>query len=243
MTKIDVTEADLLCGTHPPLSRRVREALRQRDSKPDVLHHASAGRHLSMLTICRKLGYRMQRYPEREHPVQRYLWQVASNFLNHDAPGGDYAPGRCACPIPLLPLENWAIGASRLCCGEGGARLSASRVRDAMTRFPEMVTYPKHYMLRIHSATGGKILYKTGLCSTCIACHVPSGVGIAFKVRDGQEYLFLTSVLIPLLRRLDLLTSVEWEALQDLAEPEIITSTGSVVGKTEAVFESNHSAE
>ncbi|MFB9263798.1 asparaginase [Bradyrhizobium erythrophlei] len=113
---------------------------------------------------------------------------------------------------------------------------SINRIQRAMISHPCILAWPAHYSIPLLEVMKGKMFVTRGSHSICMAAHLPSRTGIAFKIRDGAEQLDLTCILIPILRRLDLLTEAEWQGLAPLAEQDIRSFNGSKIGSIKASF-------
>ncbi|MBU1660309.1 MAG: asparaginase, partial [Chloroflexi bacterium] len=71
--KIEVTQADLLCGIHAPIDAPTREALRERGEEPTPNRHNCSGKHTGMLAHARLFNFPIADYINPEHPVQKRI--------------------------------------------------------------------------------------------------------------------------------------------------------------------------
>ena len=235
--KIGVGAEDIKCGTHTPFSAIAREKILKGGQPVDWLHHNSAGKHLAMLSISMAKNFPLKNYTDRGHPVQQYLWETAAPFFDQDPGSGPYALERCEVPIPYLSLAALARGVSRLCRQAVETPTSAAgQVVHGMLSFPGTITYPKHCMPKLISTMKKKIFTKGGSYAVCIACHIPTLTGLAYKVSDGAGNLQPTTALVPLLRRLGFVDDLEWRELESIASEPIVGSTGKILGITQAFF-------
>lgn len=237
--KLGLPQSAITLGPQQPYSEEARNELIASRSEPSIFHNGNVGRHLSFLTICLTKGFPTKNYMDVDHPIQRYVWRFVAPFLGSDTES--FRPDvilRDGMPMPTVSLDRLASAFAKFCTDTTGPSSAAAlRIRNAMMRYPHIITFPSHFPIPIMKVTDGKIIIKTAAASTCVACHLPSRVGIAFKIRDGSESLRMSYALLPILRRLDLLSDSEWQQLARLAEPDLVSSTsGKKVGSIKSRF-------
>lgn len=194
--KIHASEADLLCGTHPPLDGETRRARLRNDIAPTPNRHNCSGKHTGMLAQARFFNLPLDDYLNREHPIQKAILQTFSELC--DVPPSQVILGTDGCSAPnfAIPLKNAALGFARLCDPRdlAPARAQACQtITQAMTRHPEMISGPGRFDTRLMEVTRGKLVVKGGAEGyQCIGImpgilHPSSpGVGIALKIADGD---------------------------------------------------------
>jgi L-asparaginase II len=187
LAKIDLDETALECGVHEPLSASSAEALREARVKPTAIHNNCSGKHAGMLAACRARGFATAGYHRPEHPLQREI-------LGHVAAFTGLAPGEirvgidgCSVPCFGVPLERMALAYARLARGgPGGPYASAAaRIREAMTRHPEMVAGRGRVSTEIMMEFPGRILSKGGAQGVLCGAALEEGLGFAIKFADG----------------------------------------------------------
>ena len=75
----------LICGPHPPLSRKAAEALIRIGRAPSPLHNNCSGKHLGFLTLAMHLGASLTDYGHPDHPVQRRVRRALSEMGETDS--------------------------------------------------------------------------------------------------------------------------------------------------------------
>jgi L-asparaginase II len=106
---------------------------------------------------------------------------------------------------------------------------------------PEMIGGTDRLDTMIMQSARGKIVSKIGAEGVYSAGVLPSprwrtGLGIAFKVEDGDDKRARAVVLIELLRQLEILNA---EILKDVSPLPIKNRRGDVVGRVEPDFRVN----
>jgi len=221
------TEADLLCGTHPPYDERYAEELRSQGGEPGPLHNNCSGKHAGMLLACGVLGLPPADYIARDHPLQELICTEVARFIGEGGEGGGaqrtdrrLAWGIDGCSVPTfhLPLtaaaRAWAaLAAPRLADLPAAVAAAAERILEAMARAPEMVAGPGRFTTRLAEVTGGRVVGKEGAEGLyCLAVRGPAALGVAFKIADGSDRA-RDGVAMELLRQIGSLSGEEFDVL------------------------------
>jgi L-asparaginase II len=182
--------ADLRCGVHPPLGRRVVEELARSGTAPTVLHNNCSGKHTGMLLACRQLDAPLASYLEPEHPVQRAIARTIERVAEIPAGALETAIDGCSAPTFHAGLDRLATAFRNLGTPESAPeadRPGLRRVRDAMLAHPEMVAGTDRFDTDLMRAGGGRIVSKIGAEGIVGCAIVERGLGIAVKIDDGNE--------------------------------------------------------
>lgn len=197
--KVGLSDADYLCGTHPPMHWPTRKAMLQRGEEPTPSRHTCSGKHTGMLALARLHGWRLEDYIQPEHPVQRLIIKAFSEMS--DVPVEDIQIGIDGCSVPVfgVPLCNAALAFARLVdpihAGLNENRAAACRrVVQAMVMYPDMVAGPERFDTDLMLAGKGKIVAKVGAegyqligVERGVLGKDSPGLGIAYKISDGDE--------------------------------------------------------
>jgi L-asparaginase II len=113
---------------------------------------------------------------------------------------------------------------------------AASRIVAAMMKYPELIGGSERLDTKIMQAAPGRLISKVGADGVWLGgvlpCEKwPTGLGIALKIADGDDYRGRPVVAIELLRHLGALSE---DSLTDLAPMPIKNRRGDVVGKVVA---------
>lgn len=247
LRKIGLDASALKCGVHEPFSTEEAARLRERGEKPNVLHNNCSGKHTGMLALALHLNAPTETYDEPSNPVQLMIGRTIEQFSG--VPLEDIAVGVDGCGAPVfgvtvramalmyarlvLPPESWPTE----------TRDAARRIVSAMTAYPEMIGGRAERLDTVlMRATDGGVVSKVGAEGVYTAGVLPSarwprGLGLAFKIEDGEDRRARPTVVIEALRQLGVLDEA---ALQELAPYRSFTirnHRGDEVGEVRAKFE------
>lgn len=213
------TEADLLCGAHPPLGQKYAAELRAAGEEPTPLHNNCSGKHAGMLLACRCLDLPAAGYIEPGHPLQQRIAAEMERFTG--IASGEMGVGVDGCSVPTfhLPLSAaaraWAVLAAPHLAGlPEEIAAAAERILEAMARAPEMVAGPGRFTTRLAEVTGGRVVGKEGAEGLyCLAVRGPVALGVALKIADGSERA-RDGVAMEVLRQIGSLSAEEFDELE-----------------------------
>jgi L-asparaginase II len=148
----------------------------------------------------------------------------------------------CAAPNFAVPISAMARSFARLVYPpktfDNETREACRRVVSATLSCPEMIGGTDRLDTMIMQSARGKIVSKIGAEGVYSAGVLPSprwktGLGIAFKVEDGDDKRARAVVLIELLKQLEILDA---ETLKDFSPLPIKNRRGDTVGEVVADF-------
>ena len=237
--KIGLTIDALDCGPAKPMSSKVAKELTMQQSPYQAVHNACSGKHSGMLALAQMLQIAIEGYTGLEHPVQQMMYQAVADSVNLQKDKIDIGIDGCGVPVFYLPLYNMAWAYARLAKpeeGNWGEREKSIRViRDAMLAHPQIVAGTKRFDTVLMDITKGRILAKIGTEAIYCLASVPDGIGITFKVDDGS-YRAVAPAGITILKKMDLLSAAEYQALLK-AFPHILKNhRGDIIGTVESVI-------
>lgn len=251
--KIGITEADLLCCTHPPFDKASQEKLRDQGLSPTPNYHNCSGKHSGMLAQAQLLGTSVKAYTEVDHPVQQGILQVISDMSG--LPQESIALGRDGCSVPTfaIPLYNAAWAWARLMDPSdlpAPRSIACRRITAAMGDHPFLVAGPGRFDTRLMEAAAGKLVSKTGaeafqavgVYPDVIAPGSPA-LGIALKIADGdQGKRARRAVTLEILRQLGVLSAPELGGLSDLGPGQTYhNQCGYISGEGRPCFQLQYS--
>ncbi len=242
LTKIGLSESDLRCGVHLPFNETESRRMTAAGEKPSQLHNNCSGKHAAMLGLAVHLGADIKTYDLPGTPVQQAILECVSEFT--DVPTDQIAVGidGCAAPNFAVPLAAMAHSFGNLIYPserfEMPTRSACERIVSAMNKYPELIGGTNRLDTRVMQAAPGKLISKVGADGVWIGAMLPSekyptGLGIALKVEDGDDFRGRPVIVIELLRQLGALTDND---LSDLSPMPIINRRGDGVGRVEAAF-------
>jgi L-asparaginase II len=239
LQKIGLAVDTLACGPAKPMSSKMVKELIVQQLPFQAVHNACSGKHSGMLALAQLLEIDFNGYTELEHPVQQIMHQVVADSANLKKGEVDTGIDGCGVPVFYLPLYNMAWAYARLAKpeeGQWGRREAAVRlIRDAMLAHPQVVAGSKRFDTVLMNVTKGRILAKIGAEAVYCLASVPDGLGVSFKIDDGS-YRAITPAGIAILKKLDLLSSAEYQRLIEYFPPVLKNHRGDVIGTVEAVI-------
>ncbi|MBA3632575.1 MAG: asparaginase [Acidobacteria bacterium] len=245
LRKIGLSESDLQCGTQLPFHKETAEKMIRAGEKPTQLHNNCSGKHAAMLALARHIGADAQTYEHLENPIQQKILETVSQFT--DIPKNEIKIGidGCAAPNFALPVSAMAKSFARLVFPpsffDKQWREACRCIVSAMINYPEMIGGTERLDTIIMQTLRGKIISKVGAEGVYVAGILPSpkwkkGLGIAFKIEDGEDRRARPVVAIELLRQLGIL---DGETLKQFSPITIENRRGDIIGEIQASFNLN----
>ena len=192
--KIGIQEDDLQCGAHLPGDAAMLRMVIKQDIKPTANFNNCSGKHSAMLAHAKMRGLPLDNYLDRAHPIQQDILAAFSEMCGIEKEKVELGVDGCSAPNFAVPLVNAALGMARLCDPRGLSEARATachKITSAMIVHPEMVSNYGEFDCELMKAGAGKIITKRGAEGFQIIGLKPgvygeNGVGIAFKVTDGD---------------------------------------------------------
>lgn len=245
LEKIGLSETDLRCGTHLPFDEKRAAEMIHNDEKPTQLHNNCSGKHAAMLAFAKNIGADLGTYELMGNPVQQAILDCVAEFS--DVPRDEIRIGidGCAAPNFAVPIRAMAKSFAKLVFPpktfDDETREACRRIVSATLAHPEMIGGTDRLDTMIMQNAHGKIVSKIGAEGVYSAGVLPSpkwktGLGIAFKIEDGDDKRARAVVLVELLRQLEILDA---DALTDISPLMIKNRRGDTVGRVKASFRMN----
>lgn len=241
LSKIGLSESDLRCGAHLPFSEADSKIMQRSGEEPTQLHNNCSGKHAAMLAFAKHIGADIATYDSPDNRIQKRILRCVADFA--EVPENEIAIGidGCAAPNFALPVAAMAKGFINLISPSKfpePTQKACERIVSAMMKYPELIGGSERLDTKLMQAAPGRIISKVGadgvwLCGVLPCERWPSGLGIALKVADGDDYLSRPVVAIEILRQLGILSS---DDLADLAPMPIKNRRGDVVGKVHSAL-------
>jgi L-asparaginase II len=247
LKKIGLGLNDLKCGVHEPYSAEAARALQERGEQPTVLHNNCSGKHAGMLALALHLNAPTETYDEPSNPVQLNIVRRIAQFSG--VPVEDVAVGIDGCGVPTfgVTVRAMALMYARLVAPpvdfDDETRAACRRIVSAMVAYPEMIGGRAERLDTIvMQAAQGKLISKVGAegvyTAGVLPCNEwPRGLGLAFKIEDGEDRRARPTVVIETLRQLGVLKNEALEAVEPYASFTTYNRRGDTVGQVKASFE------
>lgn len=193
--KIGIEENRLQCGPHLPGDPRKLKEVIQKNTPLTANFNNCSGKHTTMLAYAKMLGLSLDDYLDFNHPIQLEIRKTLAEMCRMTEAKIQIGVDGCSAPNFALPLFNAALGMARLCDPRDlpSARAEAcKKITNAMTAHPEMVGNFGEFDCELMKTCEGKIVTKRGAEGYQIIGVMSGriherGVGIAFKVEDGDK--------------------------------------------------------
>jgi L-asparaginase II len=248
LRKIGLDETALKCGVHEPFSSEVVRRLRENREQPNVLQNNCSGKHAGMLAVALHIGAPTETYDQPDNPVQLMIGRVIAQFS--EVPLEDIAVGIDGCGAPVFGVTVIAMARmfARLVLPpesfDADTREACRRIVSAMNTYPEMIGggLTERLDTEIMRAARGRLVSKVGAegvyTAGVLPCKEwPRGLGLAFKIEDGEDRRARPTVVIESLRQLGILSGEAYEALKPYASFPLKNHRGDTVGEINASFE------
>lgn len=174
LTHAGLTEADLQCGSHPPLAAGTFG-----DHHSPVANNCS-GKHGAMLAACVAQHWPLSTYLQPEHPLQRAIMQTVAHYSQQTVES--VAVDGCGVPTFYLPLLAMAQAFVRWPFESDAGALLA----QAMSEHVSLVAGKTRWDTAIMTATQGQILSKVGAEGLVCLVHRIRQEAVVLKTLDGQ---------------------------------------------------------
>lgn len=238
LEKGDVSPSALRCGIHPPLDAGASERLQADGDLPTALHNNCSGKHAGMLLACRHMGWPIESYQDKNHPLQKLNLQTLSTFTGEERQKIGLAVDGCGVPVFYVSIRSVAMAFSRLATGfdiPPEYSEAAERIRAAMTNNPFLVAGTKRFDTQLMELGKGTIVCKGGAQGGEGIGILQSGIGIALKISDGSS----GSIAMVAAAILDRIAGVDDEVragLTQYVKQPIRNHAGTLVGETYVTF-------
>ena len=243
LDRIGLSESDLRCGAHVPFAeKRADEMMRTRE-KPTQLHNNCSGKHAAMLAYALHTGADTKTYEHLENPVQQAILDCVAEFSNVPKEEIKIGIDGCAAPNFAVPISAMAKSFAKLVYPpesfDDKTKEACRRVVSATLTHPKMIGGTKRLDTMIMQSARGQIVSKIGAEGVYSAGVLPSpkyktGLGIAFKIEDGDDKRARAVVLIELLRQLEILDA---ETLKEFSPMPIKNRRDDMVGEVVPNFQ------
>ena len=243
LEKAGLSESDLRCGIQLPFNEKRAEEMIRASEKPTQLHNNCSGKHVAMLAFAKHIGAEIETYDRLENPVQQAILECVAEFTEISKEKIEIGIDGCAAPNFALPVSAMAKSFAKLVFPpenlDEKTLDAVKRIVAAMLNFPELIGGTDRLDTVIMQAAHGKIISKVGAEGVYLAGVLPSekwktGLGIAFKIEDGEDKRARPVLAVELLRQLGILSKSD---LTEISPMIIYNRRGDAVGKVVANFE------
>ena len=237
LNKIGLDPSHLECGCAVPLHYEFTGTKPPPDAQFTALHHNCSGKHSGFLAWCRLHDVPTANYVDRAHPLQQAIRATLADTVGLPADRMPTGLDGCSAPNYAMPLSRLAHLYARLGQGARDPQLGGAMgiLGDAMMARPDMVSGEERTDLHWMTAGGGDWVAKIGADAVQAIGIRSAGIGIAFKIADGNSRA-LHPAVYAVLEQLGLLDEGRRSVLERYRQPPIKNARGVVAGDIRPVF-------
>lgn len=242
LEKIGLSEKDLKCGAHLPFHEQTADAMIRADEKPTQIHNNCSGKHAAMLAFAKHIGAEIETYEHLENPVQQEILKIISLFTKVPAGEIKIAVDGCAAPNFAVSVKAMAKSFAKLIympeSFDEKLKYACQKIVSAKMNYPELVGGTDRLDTILMRAAKGRIVSKIGaegvwLCGVLPCEKWRAGLGIAFKIEDGDDKRARAAISVEVLRQIGILSAEDLQAYSPLP---IKNRRGDIVGKVKVSF-------
>lgn len=234
LEKAGGSETELACGTQWP---RDDYKLLLSGEQPTDLHNNCSGKHAGMLAYAHHMGFDPKDYWKIDHRVQQAVAKIISQVCDYDLSKTDWGFDGCSLPNWTMPLENLALGFSRLASGNSlspARKAAAAKIITAIRTHPFMVAGTNRFCTKLMQSVP-RAFVKTGAEGVFCACIPHAGIGIALKCDDGTPRASEPAIAA-VLAGLDVWNAKERETLKEFSQITITNRRNIKTGQIRAAI-------
>jgi len=205
-----------------------------------------SGDYAGMLALALQLGAPTETYDQVDNPVQVAVQETIARFSG--VAFGDLAVGLDGCGVPVfgVSVRAMAIMYARLVMPsqdlDEDTRRACQRITNAMIKHPEIIGGSTDRLdTEMMRAAGGRLISKVGAEGVYTVGVLPNedwptGLGLALKIEDGDDYRARPTVVIEALRQLGVLHHESLKAVARYARFPVSNRRGDTVGEVRPAF-------
>jgi L-asparaginase II len=247
LSKVGLTESDLHCGAHDPFNLQLTRQMIREGIEPSQLHNNCSGKHAAMLALAKHIGADIATYEQPSNPIQQRILETIERFSGISRDEIKTGIDGCAAPNFAVSVRTMAEMYVKLVFPppdfDSELREACRRVVSAMMSYPEMIggSVTERLDTEIMLAAHGQLISKIGAEGVYTAGVLPSptwrrGLGIAFKIKDGEDRRARPVVAIEILTQLGILDVGKSEILKNFAHLKLKNWRGDIVGEVVPAF-------
>lgn len=194
LEKISLHDEDLRCGISPPVDEQELARSVLGLVWPSQIQCECSGEHAGMLAACKQLGYPLDTYVDREHPLQRRILEIIASVLGMHKDEITIGTDGCSIPTFAAPIRCFASAYALFATprqssigNDAGLVDAIDRLRSAMVAYPVMVGNEGVLDTDIMQFSGGQIVAKLGAEGLLCMAIPERRLGIAIASDDGMK--------------------------------------------------------
>jgi L-asparaginase II len=247
LAKAGVDPRVLECGAHWPYDDASSRELAVRGERPTALHNNCSGKHAGFVCLaCALMGWKdsgldlcqyVDGYVKPEHPVMREVSEALHSTTGFDLSRAPRGTDGCSIPTYGIPPRHLALAFARFGTGVGlraGQARAARRLRRAVAAAPYMVAGRGRMDTLLMEKLGERVFCKVGAEGMYCASLPQRGLGVAIKMRDGNNARAAEIVMSAVVEALVPLSDEEREFVNGFSDLTLKNWNGLEVGALRA---------
>ena len=212
-------------GSHAGTTKHAREAFKILwNSEVDIdylkcpipsgakskLEHNCSGKHAGFLATCKRMGWPLETYLEKTHPLQIEIIRRVTDLINLPKDEMVFAKDDCGAPTLYMRLSQMAYLYALLGSSQNP---EFEQINRSMLSYPELVSGEGRFDTELMRHAHGQLISKGGSEGIQCISRLREGIGVAIKVEDGSKRA-KHATAIAILKELDWVTPSGLEILQ-----------------------------
>jgi len=247
LAKAGVDASVLECGVHWPYSESASREIAARGERPTALNNNCSGKHSGFMCLaCALMGWKdsgidlrqyVKGYVKPDHPVMREVSEALHSSTGFDLSRAPRGTDGCSIPTYGIPLRHLALAFARFGTGVGlraGQARAARRLRQAVAASPFMVGGADRLDTIVMQRLGERVFCKVGAEGMYCAALPERGLGVAIKIRDGNNARAAEVVMAAVIEALVRLDADETEFMHGRSDARLRNWNGIEVGALRA---------
>jgi L-asparaginase II len=234
LDRLGLSEADLACGGHLSLAPELARASLRAGESPTPLWSNCSGKHAGLLALARLHDWPTAGYEARGHPVFERVEASIARWTGLPPEELAWGVDGCTAAAVALPVEAMARAYGRL---GRTADPAMRRIREAMLAEPMMIAGTGRLDTILMEAWAGRVIVKVGADGVYSGTLPSLGLGLAFKVEDGDGQaagVALAALLEAVILRFDPDGDWPFDALARWRRPDLLDTRSHPIGHCEA---------
>lgn len=221
LSKIGLSEKDLQCPAIEPLNKEEQRKF----TVYSPLHNNCSGKHTLMLAVCKQMGWDIENYLDKNHPLQIAVYDKIKNLceMKNDMP---YTPDGCTAPNWATPLENLAKGFYNVFCTD-----KCPDIKRAFVNNPYLIggqDRPDTQIMLLNQ----KLAAKAGAGGVLCVANTEENSVLVFKITSADMKVrsivaIETMLILGWLNK----NSIDEKLLENSLNKFVKTETGEIVGE------------
>ncbi len=223
LARLGLSGDDLRCGRARPWPEAWDDLDPSFATEATRPKHNCSGKHTGFLTLARHLDADPADYLDPAAPVQQVVLASLADHFGVARVDLELAVDGCGAPVACVSARQLALGLTTLL----GDEPEGARILRAIGAHPWAIAGTGRFDTRVTTALAGNGFTKIGADGCRVAVLPDLGLTIAMKALSGDR----RAVDAAMFRVLTTYGALDSSDLPDLAEPEILSSAGAVVGR------------